>query len=44
MLRIAWPVPSQRLNSPTTRTARARGAHTVNAVPCTAPATPQCSR
>ena len=35
----AWPAPSQRLNSPTTRTL-GRGAQTVNAVPRTAPVAP----
>jgi hypothetical protein len=37
MLRIEWPTPSHRLKSPTTRTARARGAHTVNETPRSAP-------
>ena len=34
-VRIGWTRPSQPFHSPTTRTARAEGAHTANAVPST---------
>ncbi len=33
--RMAWPVPSQKLKVPATRTPRAFGAHTANRVPVT---------
>ena len=33
MARMGWTRPSQPFQSPTTRTARAVGAHTANAVP-----------
>jgi hypothetical protein len=38
--RMAWVVPCQWLKSPTTRTARALGAQTANAVPSTSPRAP----